>query len=56
MVNTPLTQHTSVYDTVVEAIDTVPTDDETAEILMRLEREHTPEQIERTASRWFQSI
>ena len=56
MVNTPLTQHTSVYDTVVEAIDTVPTDDETAEILMRLEREHTPEQIERKVSRWFESI
>jgi len=56
MVNASLTQHTSVHDLASEATDIVPTDDETAEILMRLEREHTPEQIERKVSRWFESI
>ena len=55
MVNAPLTQNTSVYDLAVDATDIVPTDEETAEILMRLEREHTAEEIEHKVSRWFQS-
>ena len=36
MVNAQLTQNTSVYDLAFKATDLVPTDDETAEILMRL--------------------
>jgi len=55
MVNAPLTQNRSVYDLEVEATDIVPTDDETAELLMRLEREYTAEEIEHKVSRWFQS-
>ena len=56
MVNAQLPQNTSVYDLAVEATDIVPTDDETAEILMRLEREHTAAEIEHKVSRRFQSI
>jgi hypothetical protein len=56
MVNTQLTQNTSVYDLPVKATDILPTDDEVAEILMRLEREHTTAEIEHKVSRWFQSI
>jgi len=56
MVNAQLTQNTSVYDLAVEATDLVPTDDETAAILMRLGREHTAAEIEHKVSRWFQSI
>jgi enhancing lycopene biosynthesis protein 2 len=56
MVNAQLTQNTSVYDLAVKATDLVPTDDETAEILMRLGREHMAAEIEHKVSRWFQSI
>ena len=54
MVNAQLTQNTSVYDLAVEGTDLVPTDDETAEILTRLGREHAAAEIEHKVSRWFQ--
>jgi enhancing lycopene biosynthesis protein 2 len=56
MVNAQLTQNTSVYDLAVKATDLVPTDDETAEILMRLGREHMAAEVEHEVSRSFQSI
>ncbi|MET0683381.1 MAG: hypothetical protein ABWZ29_08585 [Casimicrobiaceae bacterium] len=51
-----LESNASVYDLAVEATDIVPSADEAAEILMRLEREHTTAEIESDVARWFQSI
>jgi hypothetical protein len=51
-----LESNASVYDLAVEATDIVPSADEAAEILMRLERDHTPAEIESDVARWFQSI
>ena len=56
MVNAQLTQNTSGCDLAVKTTDRVPTDDETAEILMRLGREHTAAEIQHKVSHWFQSI
>jgi len=56
LVNVQLGQSTSVYDLAVEATDVTPTAGETAEILARLEREHTTAGIEQRVSRWFHSI
>ena len=55
-VNVQLEQNGSVYDHAVEATDIVPTGDEAAEILARLEREHTTAEIEADVARWFYSI
>jgi hypothetical protein len=55
-VNVQLEQNTSVYDLAVEATDITPTEDEAAEILTRLEREHTTAETEHAVARWFHSI
>ena len=55
-VNVQLEQNGSVYDLSVEATEIIPTADEAAEILARLEREHTTAEIEADVARWFYSI
>jgi hypothetical protein len=51
-----LEQKTSVYDLAVEVRDMIPTAAEAAEIMTRLERDHTTAEIESDVARWFDSI
>jgi hypothetical protein len=51
-----LEQKASVYDLAVAASDMIPTAAEAAEILTRLERDHTTAEIESDVARWFDSI
>ena len=51
-----LEQNASVYDLAVEVSDMIPTAAEAAEIMTRLERDHTTAEIEADVARWFHSI
>jgi hypothetical protein len=51
-----LGQNASVYDLAVEVNDMIPTAAEAAEIMTRLERDHTTAEIEADVARWFHSI
>ena len=55
-VEVELAQTASVYDHAVEVTDIVPTHAEADAIVARLEREHTPAEIEAEVARWAQSI
>ena len=51
-----LEQNASVYDLAVEVNDMIPSASEAAEIMTRLERDHTTAEIEADVARWFHSI
>ncbi len=55
-VDVALEQNGSVYDLPVQAAAILPTGDEAAESLARLEREYTTAEIEADVARWFHSI
>jgi hypothetical protein len=55
-VNVELAQNASVYDHAGEVIDIVPSAAEADAIVDRLEREHTPAEVEAEVARWARSI
>jgi hypothetical protein len=55
-VDVELEQSASVYDHAAEVTDIVPTPAEADSIVARLEREHTPTEIEAEVARWARSI
>lgn len=55
-VDVALEQNGSVYDLPAQAAAIIPTGDEAAESLARLERDYTAAEIEADVARWFHSI
>jgi hypothetical protein len=54
--NVELGESASVYDLGVSATDLVPSEDEMADVLARLERRHTTAEIEDRVIHWFHSV